>query len=318
MTPAGRIGALALAWASALSAAGCAGAVSPEKMPELVARLADAGPNERARIEGRLRRTPPRVAWPPLVATLADVRSAPAARVSAIRVLLASAPRGELSPLVPLAVERDPDRDVRAAALEAVVAYGDPSSREILERAARSEPDPSLRAEIDRAIGRLDGARRAWMLRELFEGRTPDERALAAQALGEIGKPEDVASLRRAFDSGGNEHLRQQTLMSAARLGGPEASAFIREQLFASDHYIRAAAATAASLLPDPGALPRLAEILAVDPIGDIRISAARALAAIGGAEARQALDSGCAAPSTGPVRAACADAARDVAARGR
>jgi HEAT repeat protein len=91
---------------------------------------------------------------------------------------------------------KDESVAVRAAAVRAVAAGGDPTSSTVLMRRVEQEPDEGVQAELLRAIGRL-GAREALDILAryaepggMMHRRSATVRAAAVEALQHIARPE--------------------------------------------------------------------------------------------------------------------------------
>ena len=247
------------------------------------------------------------VTWPALGALIADFESSPSARIAAIRVMSEQVdPEKGLPTQVLLAVARDPSPDVRREAAQAIVRAGDPESDRFLAEALAVEADAAVRADIEAARTRLAEVQREWYLRKARES-VALERFLAVRALGPVGTPDDVPVLRQIFDDAGDDGvLRMEVVHSVCDIGGDAAKAFVREQLESRDPYLRAAGAQCQVTLRDPETVPRLQRLLQYDGLGDVQVASARALAAIGGPEARNALETGCKGMTDPRLRVAC------------
>lgn len=304
---------------TALAFTGCRqqGAVTTEEMPRVVAALSGrAAARERA-VE-RLLETPRTVSWPALVALFDDPgRSKPEARTAAIRIFGRTAGSAGLPPIVMRSATEDPDPAVRRSALSALAASGNPAHHDPLLRAARRESDPTARSFIDAALEELARNQPDWYARTALEAPFLDERLMALRGIGSAKRAEDLVVVREVFRRASEEVMRQEAILVAAEIDSPEARAFVREQLASADGYVRGAAAAASIGLLDPDAVPLLAVVLAKDPIGDIRISAARALAGIRTDAALASLKSSCSDPPSASVRRACDTALLDATRNG-
>ena len=120
---------------------------------------------------------------------------------------------------------------------------------------------------------------------------------MAARFLSEIGQEADVPALIAAASSprNVNEQLfQQEVLLALSKIAGPEAKVFVRAQLSSGDPFMRGISAFAETRLQDPEAVPTLEGLLAMDRVGDTRVSAATALGLIATEEARAALERSC------------------------
>lgn len=250
--------------------------------------------SERNLAEARLSRTERRLTWGALGQVVGDASAPAEARAAAVRVFARTADWEGL-PGVALAVADDPDPAVRRAALDAVVEFANPDHRAFLLSRAAEQPEPARRDELLAAAAAVAARERMWQLRRIAQLKDPVERALAVRRLGEIGGEEDVRVLLAIYGApGADAFLKQEIILAVAALGGAEAKAFVRGRLASGIPHERTLGAQGETLLKDPEALGRLAELLGSDPLPDTRIAAARALAAIGGDEARAAIDRGC------------------------
>ena len=295
-------------WIAALGVlAALAGCRSERDPRALVERLAESRTREKA--ETALTALPPSETWWLLLQKLRHPESSPPElRRAAIRVIRNGASRDTpLPPAIGDVLVNDPDAGVRREALDALVAWGDPGCYDEVLSAAEREKDAALRAEIDGILGRFDEIRRAWYVRELAGADTPAARALAARALGDMhGGDPDARVLAEALAREPLSLVRQEIARALGEAGGDVARDAVLGALAHPDPYVRASAAHAAGRIGDPAAVAPLGQLLAGDPVEDIRIGAARALGTIGGAEARAALERGCVEARDAALASAC------------
>ena len=274
-----------------------------ESARRLVLKLSDDGSRERA--AALLADAPPSVTWSALSALVTDTSASAAARVAAIGVIARGEDRDRPLPKAVVGAVDDPRAEVRGAAVDALVESGSPAYSVRLERRMRDEPDAALRGRIEASMARYEDRRREWFLRELREGRASPVRVLAARALGDFGRPQDVGKLLEAFEKSTPE-VQYELILTLANIGGDEATRFVVSQLESPDPYHRAAAVNGVERLKTPTAVESLGKMLGSDSVGDNRITAAYALVAIGSVDARKALEEGCVSPPSNPVRLAC------------
>lgn len=284
---------------------------------KVVASLSSSSPEERDWAEKSLDLSDPNIAWNPLVRLFEDPsKSSAVARAAAVRVFSRNASYDRpLPPPVIDAVADDPDLTVRREALHAVMALGNPENLRVLKKAQASEKDPALKAELDKAVSVdwIPAARKWWRAR-IEKPSTETEYILSVRALASQGNPEDVAFLIDAGEKPSEkvsvDSARYEILLALSQLGGPQATDFVRGKLTSEDPYLRAAAAAVESRLKDPAAVEALGKILASDTVLDIRVSAARALGAIGGPDALKAAQASCKIEQPNvPVKLACKQA---------
>lgn len=293
------------------------GPVEPAESAKVVRQLASASAPTRDAAEKRLSITHRQVFGSDLSALLEDPKTPAAGRAAAVRVFAATAGPGGLPGVIGGAVRNDPDPAVKREALKAMVAYGDPAQKTDLLLLLAQEKDPELRNDIQKAIDDLDGRKRDWYAHRLQVSDNQDERILAARYLGESGRADDVLLLEQTYATAGGA-LKQQIVLSIGKLGGNEALEFERRELDNNDAYVRAAAAIVEQTLKDPLAIPLLGAIVAKDPVGDNRVSAMRALVAIGGPEPLALVTAGCKQPPAPVVASVCKESIAALSGHGR
>ena len=172
----------------------------------------------------------------------------------------------------------DPDRDVRATALNALVAL------------------------------RIDDA--ADLARAGLEDEDGFVRATAAKLLGDLDSAPDTSRLVTMLRADSDPIVRLRVAEALARIGGETAVAGLAQGLSDPMEDVRLAATRGLREL-DPGfAKPELARLLLEDPHYEIRVQAARALGLTGDPEIRPLLESALEDPNEF-VRAAAANALR-------
>lgn len=293
------------------------GPVSRNDVPGVIDQLASS-PSARDAAEQRLVQTPPVDSWTPLLKLLdAPATSAPAARMAAIRII-GKGVKGEAK--VPAAVGRasatDPDPGVRREALLLLAAQGHPEYRLLLEDRAANEPDPALKAEVGKILAAYHDNERTWYRGQAAHNPREKDRVAAIRELGSRGtRTEDVPALAADFTVETSQLCRYEILLALSALGGDLAADVVLDHIADENPFFRAASIIGEQRLKDPRAVPLLQKALAVDNIGDNRVSAAAALAAIGGDAARAALAKECDNQPTVMIRTACTSAKSTLAA---
>lgn len=299
---------------AALLAVLLAGCGAPHKVDrydaaKVVDQLAADDAKTRDWAEQSLAMSDPADVWGPMVELFGDAaKSKPAARVAAIRIFAKTADYDRQFPLsAARAVLDDPDVSVRRAALRATIEFGNPSNRTWLDAAAEKEADPALKKEIEEALAKdwLPHAKEWWRAR-IEHPRKESETVLSIRALASNGGPEEAKFLIAQWDGFKADGPKFETILALSRIGGDEAAAFVRGKLRSSDDYVRSAATTAEIALKDPLAIDALQTTLTQDPIFDMRVAAAQALAGIGGDPALKALDEACQNPPQVRVKVEC------------
>jgi len=144
----------------------------------------------------------------------------------------------------------DPDRDVRATAINALVTLGVPDAGDLARRAL-DDPDGFVRSR-------------------------------GAILLGTVGNEGDVAVLVERLIVDGDTIVRQNAASSLAQLGGDEAARGLIKGMADPMEEVRLVAVRGVRAL-DPGlATAELSRVLLEDSVWEIRVQAARALGATG------------------------------------
>jgi HEAT repeat protein len=277
----------------------------------MIAMHAAQPPDGRARLEEVIRALPP-AAVQGLIASV----SADAVNVRRAAVTLLG--WGRFPDALARLTDALRDEDVHAAAVKALVAYGESARAPLVELAQGASSD--LRAEVFGVLARLPGAGAdpaiVALLGEALEDDDPLCAAAAAQALGEVGGKASLAPLFHALERRHDPEVPQAACQALARLGKQhpdevrmlvtsrglergetavllcrvlaavgksEDRALLLKALKADDAPLRAAAADAVSAL---GAAPEAREALAfalTDEESAVRATAATALGVVGG-----------------------------------
>ncbi len=178
-------------------------------------------------------------------------------RAAAADVLGSFAYKGAIPDLLTLC--KDPDADVRAAAARALAIFHDQSHLEVLLPLQR-DASPHVRAAAAFALGALADPRGLEPLRELLDDGSPAVRAAAARSLGELAQlPGWVPSVPRNWfavldnPQKCDSSVRDAVLVVFKQVGWDQT----REAL--------------AKLLPDPDPAVRVAAVLSLAELRDLR-----------------------------------------------
>lgn len=144
----------------------------------------------------------------------------------------------------------DPDRDVRATAINALVTLNVPDAAPLARRAL-DDPDGFVRSR-------------------------------GAILLGAVGEEADVPVLVRRLLEDSDAVVRQNAASSLAQLGGDEAAQGLIEGLADPIEEVRLEAVRGVRRLGPKRAVPELATLLLEDSVWEIRVQAARALGSTG------------------------------------
>jgi len=153
----------------------------------------------------------------------------------------------------------DPDRDIRATALNALVGLEVPDSAEL-----------ALAGLVDE-----DGF----------------VRATAAKLLGDLDDPSTVGALRDALLGDSDAVARQRAAESLAELGGPDALEALSSGLGDPMQRVRLASVEGLRVLDPSYARDRLLALLVDDSVWEVRAQVARTLGTTGETEVRPALE---------------------------
>ena len=155
-----------------------------------------------------------------------------------------------------LARTESPERVVRT--LRAIdSASDDLAAEQVIERI--HDPDPDVREEAIRALGRLRSHEAIETLIVLLRDPTATSRAEAARALGRIGSEQAIPHLVDAMN-GASDELRQACAAAIGEIGGGMSIAFLSELL--RDESSEQVAASGASALSLHGAFEAAWEIV--------------------------------------------------------
>lgn len=144
---------------------------------------------------------------------------------------------------------------------------------------------PWRRALACETLGKIGAPRSVPVLLERLKDRRPEVRMAAVRALGDIGSAEAVPELGEAFLE--RRVAPTDVINDALRRIGGEAGTVFERGVVTTDATVRCSACfgLAAIASQRPGAVWRLAEVLALDSNVRVRAAAAAALGIVGGDE---------------------------------
>ena len=154
----------------------------------------------------------------------------------------------------------DPDRDVRATAVNSLVSLEVPDAADVAE-AALQDPDGFVRS-------------------------------IAAMRMGDVGTASHVSLLVQLLANDPDKIVRQRAAESLSMLGGEESIAGLMTGLGDPLDNVRLAAARGVRALDASPAIPQLSRMLLEDPIWEIRVQAASALGSTGDPDVLAVLES--------------------------
>lgn len=172
---------------------------------------------------------------------------------------------------------RDPDPQVRAATAEAACEVGGDGSLE-LARLALADEVPQVRAAAARGLGKLSDARAAKLLRLALADEDPAVQAEAVDAAGDLGGMDLVPELR-GLAAGEDPQRAARAIRALSRLGAMDKDVLAMAVRHTDPEVVKEAVTAGAAL--EEGIA--VAEAHLTHPRWDVRVAAARALAAGGG-----------------------------------
>jgi HEAT repeat protein len=201
------------------------------------------------------------------------------------------------------------DRNERISSIYALKA--DPTAENVEQiRMLWADPDRDVRATALNAMVALRADDAADLARAGLEDEDGFVRATAAKLLGDLDSAPDAARLVALLRADSDPVVRLRAAEALARIGGETAVAGLAEGLSDPMEDVRLAATRGLREL-DPGfAKPELARLLLEDPHYEIRVQAARALGMTGDPEMRPLLEAALEDPNEF-VRSAAANALR-------
>ena len=172
-----------------------------------------------------------------------------------------------------------PNETVRAVAARALARIGTPEAAEALA-GTLSDTSELTRLRMAENLERI-GPLAVGPLVEVLEGDDPRARVFAARILGNLRAAEAGASLREAMLGGETTDVRAQAALAVGKIGNPEDVQTLREAAGDEDWPVRAQAANALGMIGELAAIPTL-QSLATDTEWWVRLNASRALANMG------------------------------------
>ena len=172
-----------------------------------------------------------------------------------------------------------PNETVRAVAARALARIGTPEAAEALA-GTLSDTSELTRLWMAENLERI-GPLAVGPLVEVLEGDDPRARVFAARILGNLRAAEAGASLREAMLGGETTDVRAQAALAVGKIGNPEDVPTLREAAGDEDWPVRAQAANALGMIGELAAIPTL-QGLATDREWWVRLNAGRALANMG------------------------------------
>lgn len=194
---------------------------------------------------------------------------------AAIRLGRLKDPRA-VEPLV--ATLRDPDRSVRAAAIEALQAIGAPSVMTL--SACLSSTDFSVQEAASQILASIADTHALEPLLLALRSRDWIVRMYAAKALGRLKDPRAVSSLLPLLQDSVNA-VREEASAALMAIGN-EAIPSLIEALTHRDWLVRLRAVESLGAVKSPEAVPPLIAVVFNDPDSAVREDAVRALGNIG------------------------------------
>lgn len=179
-------------------------------------------------------------------------------------------------------VDRDPARQVRVAAIEAIGAVGGRKAIDVLASLV-SSPDADVAASALRSIGTIEGDAAMPVLRDALRSPDPRRRAAASEALAMAGSGDAVTALQWTASADADPHVSRAAIEGLGTIAGRRPAlvqpAIAAMMLVASDP-ARAGDVVQALVHLPPAAIPALGSVLsrgdgraravAVDALGRI------------------------------------------------
>jgi HEAT repeat protein len=194
---------------------------------------------------------------------------------AAIRLGRLKDPRA-VKPLV--AALRDPDRSVREAAVEALLAIGPPSTTAIC--ACLADPDLTVQESASKILASIADAEALAPLVSALNSSDWIVRMYAAKALGRLNDPRAVMPLRGLLQDP-VKTVREEASAALVAIGRPAVPPLI-ESLAHPDWMVRLRAVESLKMIRPPEAVPALIALGFHDPDSAVREDAVRALGVIG------------------------------------
>ena len=221
------------------------------------------------------------------------IRTGPPNANLGITALMAFAPSANRDDIPWVAaLLRSPNKYVRAAALSVLGQIGNPEAQAAVMSTVK-DPEPVVRATAARALGLIGTVYGSRQLLVMLEDPSPLVSAMAAWGLGKAGYVDAVPTLKKAAKSGGGGppaaagQMQGRPQLAAiealGKIGGPLASATLREALESNSWPMRATAAQALGVAGDksPETIKALEKAMQ-DPINLVQAQAYLSLKALG------------------------------------
>jgi HEAT repeat protein len=184
----------------------------------------------------------------------------------------------ELSPLDRLQrALRDPDADIRAAAVDSLRLMGEPAVDALMD--TLDDPDHLVRVAAAEALGAIGGRKALGALLTLLKDADEDVRVGAVRSLAILGDPRALPFLIGQF-SDSSSAIRSAAADSTAEFGDTSLAVLL-SALADRQTLVRITAAEALGKLAHIKAVPSLIESLG-DGVHEVRFGAAQALGEIG------------------------------------
>ncbi|MCP9451417.1 MAG: HEAT repeat domain-containing protein [Nitrospira sp.] len=194
---------------------------------------------------------------------------------AAIRLGRLKDPRA-IEPLV--GALRDPDRSVREAAIEALLAIGSPSTTAVC--ACLADPDLTVQESASRILASIADAEALDSLVAALNSSDWIVRMYIAKALGRLSDPRAVAPLLELLQDP-VKTVREEASAALVAIGRPAVPHLI-EALTHPDWMVRLRAIESLKMIRPPEAVPALITLAFHDPDSTIREDAVRALGVSG------------------------------------
>jgi len=181
---------------------------------------------------------------------------------------------------------KDPDAEVRQAALQAIARLRDPATFNVLATALRDK-EPEVRQQAAHALGQLGDRRALEALAGAIDDTDAEVRQQAIFALGQLGDPSSGDLLLKALKDA-DEEVRQHAAFALGQLRDKRAVPSLAAALGDADEEVRQKAAFALGQIRDPGSVDALIKAVA-DKDSEVRQQALFALSQIGDPRAADA-----------------------------
>jgi HEAT repeat protein/beta-lactamase regulating signal transducer with metallopeptidase domain len=174
---------------------------------------------------------------------------------------------------------KDPDAQVRQAALQAIARLRDPATFNVLATALRDK-EPEVRQQAAHALGQLGDRRALEALAAAIDDTDAEVRQQAIFALGQLRDPSSGDVLLKALKDA-DEEVRQQAAFALGQLRDKRAVPSLVAALADADEEVRQQAVFALGQIRDPGSVEALIKAVA-DKDSEVRQQALFALSQIG------------------------------------